>query len=295
MAKVGEAELYTSASGWITVELYEPADLSYTPIEIYTPNGWGVPHVTSPADADTPLEVYTETNGWMGISTLGYVIIEDFEDATLDDAWLNSDTTAVYETSARAAFQGSYGVRLEDDATELIVADPTYSSTLDYYPEPGDQFDVYVKGDSSALSQSPEIWWGIQNPPDETNDAGDFTTGHVEDHYFVRWFMESDGDVNYNLSRDDSNTSVELDDYVATAESETTDPDKWYRINVDWHYSSSGVISVDFYEYDGPTVDDETHLGFTLSASDSTYGKGGIGFRGHGVFDADYWKKTAPL
>lgn len=286
MGKIGTTELWTQSEGWVEVDLYDPADFTFTPLELPTGSGtWGVPYVSDASNADTPIEFYTQSNGWVGVNSVGFVLIEDFEDGDLDE-WVESKTTASEVSSARAAFQGNYGLNLTADTCERIVSHSSFSPSLSYYPQQGDQFELFFRWDSTdAFTDSTWLKFGNQNYP--TSDG--FTSHDVSQGYLFSMRPKLDDVI---IGRTDSDDTF-VEDSITNV-SGGFHADQWYRMEVDWHYSTNDDIIGRVYEV---TKDDPvgTEVVSVTHFDDNTYSSGAVEFAGQDPTHMDYFRKTAPL
>lgn len=286
MGKVGVAELYTASGNWVEVDVYDPADLAFTPIELATDTGWGAPFVTSPSSADTPLEVYTQSNGWQGINSVGYVMMDSFEDGNLDE-WVESQSTGIDVTSGRAAFQGDYGLSLSADTCERIVSAPTFTPSLPEYPSPGEQWDTFVRFDTSD-SLNNDLWhkFGCQTHP--TSDG--FTASDTYDGYRAELDPPNSA---LRIGRMDSAATGDGTMDASSSVSVSFTTDQWYRIEIDWHYSTASDIIVRLFE--SSKADWTGTQVASVSFTDTTYGEGAISCAAEAGVHWDLLRRTAPL
>lgn len=290
MAQIGTLEAYTESNGWIEIALYEPADLDFTPVEVHTASGWGCPYITSTASADTPFEIYTETNGWMGLNTVGHTIIDNFDDGTLN-GWRLSTEENIDPTSARSAWQGDYGVKIVPDKADAgdydqIVSMPSYSDALPHYPAPGETFDLYLRGHDGAMQYSDQrhgVMFGIQNGP----SSDGFSSDAIYNHYYLVALIDENGINRFRLIREDSNSGTTIADSTDI----TWSDNEWYRFEVDWMDSTSNIVCTVY----GVRDDGSEYAISQIESGDSTYGQGGIALSANIDFDFDYLKKTSPL
>lgn len=299
MARVGTVELPTANMGWLEIEVYDPADFDFAPIELPTTTGaWGVPFLVSPSEADTPLEVYTTARGWQGINTVAFTLIDAFEDANLDE-YLRSEAGADIDISTRAGYQGNYGLRLQSGDVEMAVSHPTYSPALDYYPQRGDKFEWVTRGrggDSFDTGGRSTVLWALQ----ETGlPAGEpFNPDDVVEYYMVSmdsrdFGHDAESFVLHRMNADGNH--IHLDEMSMT---EWRD-DVWYRPVVDFGFTTLDIIDVKCYErVDGEWVlaTNQNGVDLHLSASSTALDTGGIGFDGlGGEVHWDWMRRTAPL
>lgn len=288
MGQIGTAEIYTQSNGWLEIDLYDPADFNFAPVEIRTANGWGVPYLHDPSAADTPIEVYTQSNGWQGVSTTGYLVIDSFEDADLDE-WVESESTGIDVTSGRSAFQGDYGLLLDADTCNRIASAPTFSPSLSDYPSPGGVYDSFVRFDD-ADSFNNDLWWkfGCQQYPTEDGfGSKDLTDGYVFeiDPPSDQLALRRDEDT-YGDGQTDTNTDLDRVSFAPVL-------DQWYRLEIDWHHSTSSQIIITVYEV--TKTDWEGTQVAQASASDTTFGEGAIECAAEDGVHWDLLRRTAPL
>lgn len=296
MTRLGTAELWTP-NGWIEVEVYDPATVSESPIELWTPNGWGTPHLAAPSTADTPIEVYTPS-GWRGISSTGFELIDDFESSAMDDAWNLSEPSGLDATSSRAAYQGSYGARFASGSFGNMLAHENYSNNLPYYPQPGDKFDVHVRGRNGAFESGDApmrpLQFGIQTIPSESDD--NWGTADFDYHYTV-WIRQDVPNPRLQVGKQKNNSSAAADSHFMP--DGTFVDDQWYRIEADWHYTTSGEIKARAWEVhsDGSEtrVTDGNGNPLEPSLTDSEFSQGGIALSAPDETHMDWAKKTEPL
>lgn len=282
MGQVGTLELYTG-SGWVEIDLYDPDDFSYTPVEIHVGDGWGAPYLGNPDTADTPIEVYT-SQGWLGMNSTGYVMMEDFEGGNLPETtWIESQDTGLEVTSGRAAFQGNYGLKLGADTCERIVSAPDFDDPLPEYPSPGETFDCFVRfDDSNALSNETHVSFGHQNYPS--------SDGFSDDDVNAGYNLVLDPEYDYfRIAYTDSYGRKYFQDSVAY-QFETR---QWYRCETDWHETTSDTIYCRLYEvskddWEGTQVAE-------VSYTDSTYGEGAVELASPGTTHMDLLRRTSPL
>ena len=180
-----------------------------------------------------------------------YPVIEDFErDSPLADY---GGETGLFSVTSSPTYEGNSA--LVNDGGDFGGGNST--SGLDTYPERGDEFEVHLNnaGDGNFAA----VNFFAQS---ETDDPDRYAIGlsGVTDELTL-WKSEN-GD---------------LDTLDSSAPSDTTSG--WYRIEIS---TDSSTISADLYD-EGSGA----HLA-SVSASDSTFSSGGIGFRSAGngeVFD----------
>lgn len=253
----GELNLYT-ASGWITIDLGDPADLSYTPVEIRTPNGWAAPRVVDPADADSPLELYT-ASGWKGIARRLRQTIDSFEDNDLSE-WEqhDGDFTTLHAGNAgrdEPAKHGDYICKFGGDIGVGNNDGISSTSGLPRYPSRGDTTGVFVN-------------------PNDLHDAyyhvGVQETRNKFPHsYSARANGDGGGSPTFELWYEDPSEGVS--DVLASTSFDTTD----------WQNSNS-EIRIDWGD---PTItatclDSNGTVRAQVSADDTRLDSGGVGIGG---------------
>lgn len=265
MSRVGTCELYTDAEGWVDVDLYDPSDFNFAPIELPTSSGvWGAPYLSDPSSADTPLEVYTSANGWMGINKAGWEYIEDFETGDLSRWYTSTDPSTGVNTTA--ATIGDYGVSLADEEEQSTYAQRIYShpnegmTSLPYYPQVTDEWEYFWEPTGAAASDGHHrVAFGVEDQnvsdnfgPITENFGGDF------DQDWLAFDIQPAIDEIHIWKKIGGNRVERTRDAFSPSSGVT------YRVVVDWCSTSSETVTVDVYDYN-PSGDD-THV---ASTSDS--------------------------
>lgn len=168
-------------------------------------------------------------------------LIDDFEDDDLSEYEYDPDRNGPAQVVSSPTYNGD-GALMMDETTEVISR-----SGLDYYPSDGDTFGCHVRGENGVT-------------------IANFTYG-VQDHqnrYLVqlRWDNQSVKLVRYE--DDDLNVI----DHV----NPTLDHGVWYEIEVEWGDDGSHVATV---------TDDAGNQVAAVSATDTTWSSGGVGFDGY--------------
>lgn len=176
----------------------------------------------------------------------GSNVIDDFEDGSLsaythDPTQENSSASIVSSSDGHPTYSGGQALAIENTNTEMISLP---GDGLENYPSAGDKFGCWIRGTGGA-------------------DISNFTYG-VQDHenrYYVQvrfadneihWFKYDSGSGDW---RDSASASL--------------NQDVWYQLVVDW--GTDGSHTVELKEKSGSKL-------ATISASDSTWMDGGIGF-----------------
>lgn len=234
------------SGGSITATLYDSADSQVAQVSgsdsTWSSGGHGW---TESASSTTSYHDYAlVTPG--GTQTSGSVdrtgVIDDFEDG--DVAEYDGDTTYL-SAQTTTVQEGTYAGEIADNTTtnSTVVSS---TSGLPRYPKQGDKFEVWVRTE----------------PPQGITLYG------------MRWAVQQDG-TGYAFrlrSWEDRFQLVELGSGQLAEVSVSLTDGEWYRVEVEW--ALNGEIFVTLYD----TGDNELA---TLTAFDSTYTDGGIGFRNY--------------
>lgn len=196
-------------------------------------------------------------------------ICDSFEDESLSEYAATSDMTVVDQGKVPVGSQHGFKL-LQSTRTDGKIGAATTTSGLPHYPSQGDTFKWRVKevSESSIIIRHPfglqsNVSPGVQNNPDEENG------------YHVRLRFDNDS---LELAKQDGSFSV-----LASDSSMTYSLSTWYEPEVDW--ATDGTITVTLYDLSG------TQLG-QVSATDTTYTSGGIGFSSDdmGSGTETYWE-----
>jgi hypothetical protein len=190
-------------------------------------------------------------------------IVDDFEDGDLSEYGF---ADSQFEVTQARAFDGSFSIRDDHtEATSLVYAVST--SGLENYPAAGDTIEYrhYIES-SSAGTAFAEFIFAAQSETSSPNG------------YYVK--------LNESFMSLAKNRLTTLDS-VNTA----TPLDQWLRVEIDWDVG--GTINVSIENSAGTQV-------ASLSATDSTYASGGIGFGanysgaggGSGLNEEIYWDEV---
>ena len=187
-----------------------------------------------------------------------YPVIEDFErDNPLADY---GGSTGLFSITSSPTYEGSSA--LVNDGGDFGGVNST--SGLDNYPERGDEFDAHLNNAGDQNFAAVNFFTQA-----ETDGADRYAAGiSGVDGEFTLWKTEGDSTQTLDSSALSSTTSG------------------WYRVEIS---TDSSTVTADLY--DDSSGD---HLA-SVSASDSTFSSGGIGFRSAGngeafdyaVFDTD--------
>lgn len=268
MAKVGETEVYT-AGGWQVVSLYDPADFDYAPVEIALGDGtWGVPYLTSPAEADTPFEIYTQSNGWMGINQAGFQTIDDYERGNLNPYCVPPASGDTPVATARAARSGDYG--LEMVGFNQIAATPNTGNLSP--PVPGDTWQVWMRipGSESGNDEQYHHHWAVQGTGDcdTTDDISHYYDAMVNCHV-------SDTSESGSLHLRANNSGGTLSSWTGSGQVFPTDT--WFYLEIDWDDTTSpNTLTIQVFDQN------DSALTNAVSAQDDSWtavDNQGFGFR----------------
>lgn len=264
MAEIGVTELYTQANGWVEVKLYSEGTFDFEPVEFPAVSGQaGYPYLTNPSNADTPIEVYTSTHGWMGINSLGILPIDDFEHNDLDTYYRIADTRSTPEIRSSAARSGNYGWYGSGDTRTISLppGHPNYNSTyqadfLPNYPSSGDIFEcyMYVVSTSSSGNGVNRIHWGAQDYEEGNPTGGYRLFMALDENYWRIEYLSSSGSS--TLQGDGSLP------FTVWPRGE------WLRFVIDWRGTGFTVYG---YRQDG------TQFG-SLTTTHDTITSGGVGY-----------------
>ena len=169
------------------------------------------------------------------------VVVENFEDGDLSEYSFDRGSSGASVVSS-TTFDGSYALQVSGTNTEMIR-----TTGLPKEPQAGDVFSCWVRATDGAGSS------GIAN----------FTYG-VQDHdnrYYVQLDF-ADGFLGLARYENGSGTFLDTDTSVNFSE------DRWYKVTVTWHDNGLHVVDLSV---------NETRI-TSLSASDSTWWNGGLGF-----------------
>lgn len=200
-------------------------------------------------------------------SATSSTVVDDFEDGDLDEYGYADDP---FEATQERSFGGSWSIRDEHpEGTNFLYAVST--SGLDNYPVAGDSFEYRIYIESSSVGDPNTLFYFAAQS--ETSDPDGYVVQLDRNDDHIK--LSKDGEEGTTL--DDGNTAVPMDE--------------WLRVSIDW--GSEGEIDITIFDSDGDEVD-------SLSATDSTYSDGGIGFGGNyagagsgsGIEEAIYWDEV---
>jgi Domain of unknown function (DUF2341) len=229
----------TDASGTTTLPYY---------IERYTTSATATVWVKVPsvaANNSTFIYAYYAnafaTNGESGATT--FTFLDDFEDDNISEY---SGDTSSYDTNATVAQQRSYGLGAgsgsEGAQADILRTGVTIAQ--------GSTIRVFQYVDSTQTDDIPCALFGVQ--------------GGTNQNYAV--CLSAYPSKKFNLIKNFSNTGFTGTSLASTTVSYSTG---WYEIVVDW--LTTNAINARLYDSSGSLVT-------SLSASDSTYTTGGMGF-----------------
>lgn len=167
-------------------------------------------------------------------------VVEDFEDGDLSEYEFDQGEAATSLVSS-PTYTGSRALEITNENANLIS-----TSGLTTYPSVGDTFRFHIRGTGGTVNH--HVTYGVQDH---------------ENRYFVRVSFAND---NFRLYRYQDGDSTLL---AANSESIEVREDEWYEIEVDW--GTDGTHDVAIYTEGGGQL-------ASVSATDTTYERGGIGY-----------------
>lgn len=187
-------------------------------------------------------------------------VVDDFEDNSLSEYTV--DTQGNWGIQTSIVKEGTYALSCDYNSTNKGAVSST--SGLANYPAQGDTFRVWMR--YSANNDYGGIVFGV--PTDSTSNQ--------MDGYHVHFHRTGDA-TDFHLRKYPSGTQL-------AATGSGTSPDTWYEIEVDWQ----STITVRLLDAAGSEL-------ASMSANDTTYTSGGIGFfgnhiGGNGIFYWDNWR-----
>ena len=214
---------------------------------------------TGTCTVSTNARVASGGDGSCSSGTCAGTIIDDFEDNNLDeysyyDSGPTNSVPNSHEIISSGAYEGNYALKIDAGygtgpvgtagAQRLVYS----TSGLSHYPSQGDSFDVYVYLHGAYINSG--VAFGLQD----------------KDNYYLAEIMNESSDI-LALVKVESGRFTLLAGEFGNA----FPPDgEWLRLHVDW--GSDGTITITLYD------SGETQLG-QVSAQDTTYSGGGVGFR----------------
>jgi len=176
--------------------------------------------------------------------------IAQFEDGSLHPSF-SGDTGDYQVTSTSPTLTGTYSLK----ATVENAGPITSESGLDRYPQTDQRFACYVYIDTlNPNSGLPTVAWGTQ----DTSNFYEFGYVPSNDQLF--------------LSIVQNGSFTELSSRPSVAVSSNT----WYDLEIEW--LSDGSITGRIFDVDQSTGDRSGAALQSISASDSTWSSGGLGF-----------------
>lgn len=146
MPVIGQLDLYTQSDGWITIDIQSrPIEVEYPVLDVFTQGQWGQLPVVDIADANTPLEIYTNS-GWKGIRRKAFQEVDFFEDNDISEYRYPGGFSTVTSRVSR----GNYALRGSGDKSLLSLP----GDGLPYYPQEGDtiKFDINVTNTNGPVT-----------------------------------------------------------------------------------------------------------------------------------------------
>lgn len=251
-----------TASGWQSIEVYDPGTFGFEPVEVYTQNGWKVPYITDPSNADTPIEINT-AQGWKGINTAGYQTIDDFEDNDLAEYTIPSSSGTASVESGSLGTNGNYKLQL-DQYVRLFSMD---GDGLPNYPEWDHSWEFYFR--PTAFHDTPAfLRFNFMNQDYSTNDC-----------YRLEWESNPTSGSDWSLEKRSGGSNVIRE---ATGDDIGVDTGVTYRCEVHWSWSD-GTITAEWWNHDTNT---QIH---TLTLTDSsTMGGSAISFETNAYMSCEF-------
>lgn len=237
----GTIKLQT-AGGIVDVPVWAVGDVNYPIWRVQTPSGVGAVHLETPADADYPyLRVQTQNNGVLAVSNSIMEMVDSFEDGNISE--YGGNTAQLNLTTAKSV-DGSYSLVHNGGSWGGISS----TTGLARYPQPGDtiHYNYQIGGNVGAM-----LMFATQA---ETGNPDGYRVGNNPNN--GKLFIElRNGGTNTNLAS--SATSLNINE--------------WHEIVTDW--GTDGTIAATWYDSTGTKI-------ASISATDTTFTSGGVGFRG---------------
>lgn len=252
----------TIEAGDPDLELAQPVTqtLELTPVKAAHPS------MQVAAATDNPPHL-TRTMEATPAALVGTGIVDDFEDNDLAEYATHNGDSADSTTQGTTVHDGSYALEINTNGSASAHAIES-TSGLARYPDPGQTFQVWLRGSPNAQNRDIEFCFATQG-------AG---SAYFPDGYRVT--VEPSNDRMRLHVVDGGNPSS-----IASANA-TLSYDTWYRLEIVW--GTGGSIDVTLY-------DDAGNQLATMSANDSTFSDGGIAFAARPDFQlfADTCEVTA--
>jgi hypothetical protein len=184
--------------------------------------------------------------------------VDDFEDDDLDEYEVSAPAGVTVTTSTDRPYDGSRSVKIDKDNTDADQGNAVSMNGLPRYPQPGDTFRAFYYTENNDGIHT--LKFGVQDTTDE-----------------YRYEVDIDIASGTDLHKVDENGYTDLDSTNTVPAS-----NQWVEIEVAWQ--RDGTMNVTIYDANGNTVT-------TLSASDTEFRGGGIGFRSYNrdSTDTTYW------
>lgn len=198
----------------------------------------------------------------------GVQIIDNFENGNLSKY---SGSTGSFSVNNSGSYKGTHHLQINGTYNKHIYSYP--GDGLSYYPKRGDKFELYYYADG----------FGSGSPPFESIPS----FGVSDSSNYYRCFINGNNgrfDINRISSGNSENSDFQSVSYPSRV---------WLRIEIDFGYTSSDIVSAKLERTDTNTV-----LA-NVSITDTEYDSGGIGFEGDIYGDnnkdrrVDYMRKLA--
>lgn len=182
-------------------------------------------------------------------------VVDDFEDGNLSEY---AGDTFYASVQSNTVFEGSNALKFNADGSSRLI----YSTSgLNAYPSAGDTFTL--RAWLPTANTGMKTYFGVQD----------------SNNYYAT-FMQ-DFEQQWQLFKYENGTETSLVDKT----NQGIPQDQWARQEIDWQ--SDGTIECRLYDSSGTLVS-------TISATDSTFSSGGIGFGTYGNYD-HYWDNMVIL
>ena len=242
MGQIGTIELDTQNSGTVTLPVFDKGDSGssvYEFIRVDTDSGTGFIPFVNPSESDRP---------YLRLQTQSHGVLAAHSESSLQkivDDFNDGDIseyngdTGRYTTGTNTVYEGTHS--LEMGLSDSGSEEIYSTSGLDNYPSQGDTFQTRIY--QNVSNGSVGFMWGLQ-------DSNNY----------------------YRIDKDDSNNETQLEKYSGGS-GNTLDTisnsgplDSWEKLTVDW--GTDGSMTVDV-----------SYSSSTLTATDTEYTSGGIGWR----------------
>jgi len=186
------------------------------------------------------------------------VTFDNFEDNDWAEYNLERGSSSYVDTVTSPVYDGSHTleISISNGENTSIVSE----SGLDYYPQPGETFYCYVRSDTTSTNQQCKIGYGQ-------------SSGFVGGDGYAIDVRFGDGQVNIDRY-DDGNGST------LAGVSASLSANEWFEVEINW--GTEGTHDVYVRDSGGNVVANP-------STTDSTYGKGGLGFSTQSLGSTTGW------